>query len=109
MYRLNQINKLAKEIKKELNKNLVAVRVFSNCLLLYFDKGRVRFYSKKNKDWGNVGTVFFVTENFNVDKLSKTLRKRHTELIKWTTEYVESHCDIARLWLYLQYHIRYEA
>lgn len=59
---ITRISKLIKTVKQELNRVVTRVRVFSNCLLLYFENGSPRFYSKKGEDWGSTGSDYFVTE-----------------------------------------------
>ena len=102
----NKINDLAKRIKEELGQVVLAIRVYSNCLLLYFKSGAVRFYSKRNKDWGRVGKIFFVTVNFNPQNLSKKLREEFKELIEWTKRWVEA-SSLSKLILNLEYNIKF--
>jgi hypothetical protein len=103
---LKQTNEFAREVERELGKNVVAVRVFDNSLLLYFDKGSCEFYSKSGLDWGSVGHIYFVTTNFNVDKLSARLKEQYNTLIQWTKDYVEGNI-ISRFLLTLQYTTQY--
>ena len=106
MRRLQQANQLALQIKEELGKEIVGVRVMTNCLLLYFRGGVTRFYSKKNQDWGAVGSMYFVTEGFNRESLSNRLWEQFKSLIEWTEYWVHANV-IERAFLILEYNIKY--
>lgn len=57
-----RISNLIKTVRRELNRVVTRVRVFTNCLLLYFENGSPRFYSKKGENWGDTGSDYFVAE-----------------------------------------------
>lgn len=101
------VNAFALQVGEELNKEIVAIRVFNNCLVLYFTKGSCRFYSKKNIDWGNTGTCYFITNNFNRLTISKRLEEQYEFLINWTIEYINANY-VERLWLAIEYNIKYK-
>jgi hypothetical protein len=103
---LDRVNLLAKQIKKELGRNLIGVRVFHKCLLLYFSKGRTRFYSKNGQDWGKADTMYFVTVNFNLENINTKLWQQYRDLITWTSLWVEASA-VRKWWLYLEYNIKY--
>lgn len=99
-------NALALKIQEETGKEVIAIRVFNNCLCLYFAKGSCRFYSKQGLDWGSNNLCYFITNNFNKNKLSIRLVEQYTNLINWTEEYINSNY-IQRLWLNIEYSIKY--
>lgn len=99
-------NTLAKTIQEETGKEVIAIRVFTNCLCIYFAKGSCKFYSKKGLDWGSPNLCYFITTNFNKNKISNRLIEQYNNLINWTEEYINS-SYIQRLWLNLEYSIKY--
>lgn len=100
------VNAKALNIEEEINKEVIAIRVFHNCLCIYFKKGSCKFFSKEGLDWGVTGAIYFVTNKFNISSMSKRLVEQYESLIKWTAEYVDA-SYIRRLWLQLEYKIKY--
>lgn len=101
-----RLNILVKQVKEETGKEVVAIRVFDNCLCLYFAKGSCRFYSKQGLNWGKVGAIYFPTDTFNRNSFSKRLVEQFNNLIGWTEEYISAN-PIQRLWLLTEYRIKY--
>lgn len=103
---LNRVNEFARKVKEESNKTVVAVRVFTNCLCVYFDNGATKFYSKMQQAWGNVGNVYFVTQTFNRKFLPARLVEEFRSLVEWTQYWVDGKSN--RLWLTLEYNIKHK-
>lgn len=103
---LENLNKMSEDLLEKTGNRIVAVRIFSNCLCVYFDKGSCRFYSKKNFDWGKVGKIYFSTFNFERKDISKKLWEEFENLIKWYEEW-KGASYIHRLHLLLEYNIKY--
>lgn len=103
---LKAANAKAILIEKETGKEVIAIRVFHNCLCIYFTKGSCRFFSKEKLDWGFTGAIYFVTNNFHKTKLSKRLVEQYNNVINWTSEYIEA-SYVQKLWLQLEYKIKY--
>jgi len=103
---LNKVNKFARQLKSKLNKKVVAVRVFTNCLCVYFDNGLTKFFSKMNQTWGNTGNIYFVTDNFQKENLPSKLIEEFYDLIQWTEYWV--HGTTNKLWLRLEYNIKFK-
>ena len=105
--RIKKVNKLAIRLKKEFNKRVVAIRVFTNCLCLYFQNGGTRFYSKMNQAWGKVGNIYFVTYEFNKDSVPSKLANEFHELFNWAQQWSVANFA-SKLWLTLEYNLKYE-
>ena len=103
---LRRLNKLAEDLLEKTGRKVVAARVFTNCLCLYFENGATKFFTKKGFDWGSVGRVYFTTVNYTRKAISAKLWKEHESLIKWYEEY-QSATRVRRLWLLMEYNIRY--
>lgn len=103
---LSELNKLAKKLLKLKGRKLVGARVFTNCLCLYFSTGGCLFYSKKGFNWGTVGSMYFTTLDYNRQDISIKLWDEHESLIKWYEEW-DSASYARRLWLLMEYNIRY--
>lgn len=103
---LNELNKLASDLLEKTGRKVVSAQVFTNCLCLYFEKGGCKFYSKKGFDWGSVGSMYFTTLDYSRKSISKKLWAEYESLIKWYEEW-NSASHVRRLWLLLEYNIRY--
>ena len=101
-----KINKFAKQVGEELGRTITGIRVMANCLLLYFDKGSCRFYSKKGMQWGNIGTMYIVPCNFNRETITKRMWVQFEDLIKWTEQWIHASFT-ERLWLRIEYNMRF--
>lgn len=100
-------NNFAKIVEEETHKEVVAIRVFTNCLCVYFTKGNgCRFYSKQTINWGKVGTCYFITNAFNKAQVPFKLTQEYTHLLNWTEEYTFSNY-LEKVWLKLEYKIKY--
>lgn len=107
MNRFKKLNQLAQHLLATTGRKLVAAKVFANCLLLYFEKGSCRFYSKKGFNWGNVGSIIFTTVEFCRKSISKTLWQRHETLIKWHEEWANATNFVHRWGLMIEYNMKY--
>lgn len=105
---LNNINKLYSKVLNELGKQVVGVRVFANCLLLYFEKGSCRFYSKMGLDWGSIGSLYFVSNNLHTETITNKFYEEYEALINWYEEYTNTNNIFYKLWLMLVYNIKFE-
>lgn len=99
-------NQLSTTIEEETNREVIAIRVFHNCLCMYFKKGGCKFFSKQSKDWGVTGSVYFITNKFSLQNMTQRLLDQYTPLITWTSEYINAN-RVQRLWLQLEYKIKY--
>jgi len=102
---LRRVNEFAHKVRENLGKKVVAVRVFTNCLCVYFENGATRFFSKMNMSWGKVGSVYFVTDYFRRESLPSKLSKEFQGLIEWTQYWVDGTAN--KLWLTLEYNIKH--
>lgn len=102
---IKQIKALVSRVKQELGKTVVTVRVFSNCLLLYFENGATRFYSKLGLNWGSIGKVYFVPET-SKEVFSQRLIEQYAPLIEWHEAYYSTNNWLYKLWLILVYNTR---
>jgi len=100
------VNALALTISQETGKEVIAIRVFSNCLCIYFLKGSCRFCSKHSIYWGEPGNCYFTTSNFNALNASPKLKQQFGNLLTWTEEYINANY-IQKMWLILEYNIKY--
>jgi hypothetical protein len=99
-------NAWASNMQDKINKEVIAIRVFHNCLCVYFKQGSCRFFSKEGLDWGITGSIYFITNNFNINNISTRLLEQYKSLIMWTAEYINANY-VRRLWLQLEYKIKY--
>lgn len=101
-------NELSLGIEEESGKEVIAIRVFHNCLCMYFKKGSCKFYSKRGLDWGFTGAIYFITNKFSLVNIPQKLLEEYKNLIMWTSEYANAN-RIQKLWLQLEYKIKYTA
>ena len=104
--KINRLNNISKEFLETSGRKVVAARVFTNCLCLYFDRGGCRFYSKKGFNWGNVGQIYFTTYKYDRASISKKLWSEFGNLIKWFEEYSNAP-NYNKIGLLLEYTIKY--
>lgn len=83
---IKRIQDLVKTVKQELNKVVIGFRVFTNCLLLYFENGATRFYSKKGLDWGATGSMHFASNKLDLTGLSDKLNRAYDSWLFMTEQ-----------------------
>lgn len=103
---IEKLNNIAETFYEKTGRKVIAAQVFTNCLCLYFNKNGCRFFTKKGFNWGSVGSVYFVTINYSRESISKKLWSKHESLIKWFEEWSDA-TYVRRLWLMVEYNIRY--
>lgn len=107
MNKFIKLNQLRKHLLATTGKKLVAAQVYANCLLLYFETGSCRFYSKKGFNWGMVGSIIFTTVEFSRKAISTKLWNRYENLIKWHEEWCYATNFIHKWGLMIEYNMKY--